>query len=81
MVEMAALSFAAAGCVRGGRGIAAAFKAPIAGAVFAAQNRPGQFSMNLFAPLLIASVIASIISRGFLESTSGMKFPGLILPG
>src|SRR5258706_1662124 len=46
-------------------GMAAAFNAPIAGAVFAAQIVLGNFSMNLFAPLLIASVIASIISRGF----------------
>src|SRR2546425_2851008 len=45
-------------------GIAAGCNAPIAGAVFAAQIVLGNFSMNLFAPLVIASVIASIISRG-----------------
>ena len=44
-------------------GIAAAYNAPIAGAVFAAQVVLGNFSMNLFAPLLFASVIASMLSR------------------
>src|SRR5262249_51124649 len=46
-------------------GIAAAYNAPIAGAVFAAQIVLGNFSMNLFAPLVMASVIASITSRSF----------------
>jgi CIC family chloride channel protein len=46
-------------------GIAAAYNAPISGAVFAAQIVLGNFSMNLFAPLLFASVIASMVSRHF----------------
>ncbi len=46
-------------------GIAAACRAPIAGAVFAAQIVLGNFSMNLFAPLVVASVVSTIISRGF----------------
>ncbi len=46
-------------------GIAASYNAPIAGAVFAAQIVLGNFSMNLFAPLVVASVVASVISRGF----------------
>jgi len=46
-------------------GIAAAYNAPIAGAVFAAQIVLGNFSMNLFAPLLFSSVIASMMSRHF----------------
>jgi CIC family chloride channel protein len=46
-------------------GIAAAYNAPIAGAVFAAQIVLGNFSMNLFAPLLVSSVIATITSRTF----------------
>jgi chloride channel protein, CIC family len=44
-------------------GIAAAYNAPIAGAVFAAQIVLGNFSMTLFAPLVFASVIASMVSR------------------
>jgi CIC family chloride channel protein len=46
-------------------GIAAAYNAPISGAVFAALIVLGNFSMNLFAPLVFASVIASMVSRSF----------------
>lgn len=46
-------------------GVAAALNAPIAGAVFAAQIVLGNFSMNVFAPLVVSSVVAAIISRGF----------------
>jgi CIC family chloride channel protein len=46
-------------------GIAAAYNAPVAGAVFAAQIVLGNFSMNLFAPLLVASVVSAIVSRSF----------------
>jgi CIC family chloride channel protein len=46
-------------------GIAAAYNAPIAGAVFAALIVLGNFSMSTFAPLVFASVISSIVSRSF----------------
>jgi len=46
-------------------GMAAAYNAPISGAVFAALIVLGNFSMNLFAPLVFASVIASMVSRSF----------------
>jgi CIC family chloride channel protein len=46
-------------------GIAAAYNAPIAGAVFASLIVLGNFSMNLFAPLVCASVIAVMVSRSF----------------
>lgn len=46
-------------------GLAAAYNVPIAGAVFAAQIVLGNFSMNLFAPLIFSSVIASMLSRNF----------------
>jgi CIC family chloride channel protein len=46
-------------------GIAAAYNAPIAGAVFAAQIVLGNFSMGLFAPLVFASVVATMVSRSF----------------
>ncbi len=46
-------------------GMAAAYNAPIAGAVFAAQIVLGNFAMNLFAPLVFASVIAAVVSRSF----------------
>ena len=46
-------------------GIAAAYNAPIAGAVFAAMIVLGNFSMNLFAPLVFSSVVAAMVSRSF----------------
>jgi CIC family chloride channel protein len=56
-------------------GMAAAYNAPIAGAVFAAQIVLGNFSMNLFAPLLFSSVIATMVSRSFF----GLK-PWYVVP-
>jgi CIC family chloride channel protein len=46
-------------------GIAAAYNAPISGAVFAALIVLGNFSMSLFAPLIFASVVAAMVSRSF----------------
>ena len=46
-------------------GIAAAYNAPISGAVFAALIVLGNFSMNLFAPLVFASAVATMVSRSF----------------
>jgi len=44
-------------------GISAAYNAPITGAVFAALIVLGNFSMNLFAPLVCASVVSATVSR------------------
>lgn len=46
-------------------GMAAAYNAPIAGAIFAAQIVLGNFSMNCFAPLIVSSVVATLVSRTF----------------
>jgi len=46
-------------------GISAAYNAPIAGAVFASLIVLGNFSMSLFAPLVCASVVATMVSRSF----------------
>ena len=46
-------------------GLAAAYNAPISGAVFAALIVLGNFSMSLFAPLVFSSVIATMVSRSF----------------
>jgi CIC family chloride channel protein len=73
-------------------GIAAAYNAPIAGAVFAALVVLGNFSMNLFAPLVFASVVATMVSRSFFgikpwysvppfEFTSIMQLPWFLLLG
>src|ERR1041385_5955390 len=73
-------------------GIAAAYNAPIAGAVFAALIVLGNFSMNLFAPLVFSSVIATMVSRSFFgikpwyvvppfEFTSVLQLPWFVLLG
>jgi CIC family chloride channel protein len=46
-------------------GMAAAYNAPIAGAVFSALIVLGNFSMNMFGPLVFASVVAATVSRTF----------------
>ncbi len=56
-------------------GIAAAYNAPIAGAVFAALVVLGNFSMNLFAPLVFASVTAAVVSRSFFGIKSWYSVP------
>ncbi len=64
-------------------GIAAAYNAPIAGAVFASLVVLGNFSMNLFAPLVFSSVIAAMVSRSFFGIEPWYKippFPAATLP-
>ena len=56
-------------------GIAAGCNAPISGAVFAAQIVLGNFSMNLFAPLLVSSVVASVLSRTFFGAGHWFEAP------
>ena len=46
-------------------GLAAAYNAPVAGAIFAAQIVLGSFSMIHFAPVVFASVVATMVSRFF----------------
>lgn len=48
-------------------GLAAAYNAPVAGAIFASQIVLGNFSMNLFAPVVFSSVVASMVSRNFFQ--------------
>jgi CIC family chloride channel protein len=73
-------------------GIAAAYNAPIAGAVFASLVVLGNVSMNLFAPLVFSSVIAAMVSRSFFgiepwykvppfEFTSVIQLPWFVLLG
>ena len=58
-------------------GMAAAYNAPIAGAVFAAQIVLGNFAMNLFAPLVFASVIAALFSRSIAGNDPLYDMPDL----
>ena len=56
-------------------GISAAYNAPIAGAVFASLIVLGNFSMNLFAPLVCASVVATMVSHSFFGIEPWYKVP------
>src|SRR5438552_14887530 len=47
-------------------GIASAYNAPISGAVFVAEIVLGSIAMEIFGPLVFASVIATLTVRGFL---------------
>jgi chloride channel protein, CIC family len=59
-------------------GMAAAYNAPVAGAVFAAQIVLGNFSMTLFAPLVFASVVATMVSRSFFEIGPWYEVPAYL---
>ncbi|MGE4092154.1 MAG: chloride channel protein [Candidatus Binatia bacterium] len=46
-------------------GIAAAFNAPIAGALFALEVVMGNFAMPAFGPVMLSSVVATVVSRSY----------------
>jgi chloride channel protein, CIC family len=56
-------------------GIAAAFNAPIAGALFAVEILLGDFGVPQFSPIVISSVVATVVSRHFLGD-----FPAFVVP-
>ena len=56
-------------------GMAAAYNAPVAGSIFAAQIVLGSFSMNLFAPVIFAAVIATMLSRYFFDVDPFYEIP------
>ena len=56
-------------------GIAATFNAPIAGAFFALEIIIGNFALINFSPIIISSVMATVVSRAFLGN-----FPAFIVP-
>jgi CIC family chloride channel protein len=56
-------------------GIAAAFNAPIAGAIFALEVIVADFSVNNFASVVVSSVVAAAIGRGWLGSTPAFSVP------
>lgn len=55
--------------------IAASFNAPIAGVFFALEVIAGDFSTTLFAPVVLASVVASIVGRAFLGDQPSFAAP------
>lgn len=57
-------------------GIAAAFNAPIAGALFAVEVLLGDFGVPQFSPIVIASVVATVVSRLMLGDSPAFEVPG-----
>lgn len=67
-----------AGCGVAG-GIAAVFNAPIAGAFFALEVIMGNFAMPSFGPVVLSSVIATVISRAYFGNHPAFVVPGYTL--
>jgi CIC family chloride channel protein len=56
-------------------GISATFNAPIAGALFAAEIVVGNFAVAQLSPIVIASVVATAVSRFFLGNYPAFRVP------
>lgn len=56
-------------------GIAAAFNAPIAGALFSVEIILGDFAVAQFSPIVISSVVATVVSRRFLGNYPAFTVP------
>ncbi len=56
-------------------GVAATFNAPIAGALFAVEVIVGDFAVAQFSPIVISSVVATVLSRYFLGDHPAFEVP------
>ncbi len=56
-------------------GIAATFNAPIAGAIFALEIILADFALPTFTPIMLSSVIATVVSRAFLGDYPAFRVP------
>jgi len=56
-------------------GVAATFNAPIAGALFAAEVVVGNFAVAQLSPIVISSVVATVVSRFFLGNQPAFPVP------
>ncbi|TFH01152.1 MAG: CBS domain-containing protein, partial [Calditrichales bacterium] len=56
-------------------GIAAAFNAPVAGALFAVEVILGDFAVPQFSAVVISSVMATVVSRNFIGDFPAFKVP------
>lgn len=60
-------------------GIAATFNAPIAGALFAVEVILGDFGVSQFAPIVISSVVGTVVSQHFLGDVPTFVVPSYSL--
>ena len=60
-------------------GIAATFNAPLAGVLFSQEIILGEFALRNLSPLLVASVVATIVSRATLGPTPAFDIPAYSL--
>ncbi len=60
-------------------GIAATFNAPVAGALFAVEIILGDFGVHRFSPIVISSVMATVVSRHFLGDVPAFDVPAYSL--
>jgi len=60
-------------------GISAVFNAPIAGVIFALEIIMGDFAIKTFSPVLLSSVIASVVTRSFLGDHPAFDVPSYSL--
>ncbi|HEX5067512.1 MAG TPA: chloride channel protein, partial [Myxococcota bacterium] len=60
-------------------GIAATFNAPIAGALFAVEVIIGDFAVAQFSPIVISSVVATVLSRWLLGDHPSFEVPAYVL--
>ncbi len=64
-------------------GIAATFNAPIAGALFAVEIILGDFGVSQFSPIVISSVLATVVGQVYLGNAPAFQIPAysLVNPG
>ncbi|HEX6939973.1 MAG TPA: chloride channel protein [Longimicrobiales bacterium] len=56
-------------------GISAAFNAPLTGAFFALEEMLGSFAVGAFPPVVVASVVAAVVSRSFFGNHPAFPIP------
>ncbi len=56
-------------------GLASIFNAPIAGVLFALEVVLGEFNLHSFSPIVISSVVATVVSRAWLVQGAALKLP------
>ncbi|MFH2054525.1 MAG: chloride channel protein [bacterium] len=56
-------------------GISAVFNAPIAGVIFSLEIILGDFAVKTFAPVILSSVVASVVSRSLLGNSPAFMVP------